>query len=69
MSTMMELRNAIRAKLDERMTNNFRKYSGGQASDFASYKFQSGRTMGLNDAKDIVDETFKFLIEEGYDDK
>lgn len=67
MNSMMALRDAIRAKLDQRMMDNMRTIGSGQAKDYAEYKSKTGRIQGLNDAKSVVDEMFTALLNEEND--
>ena len=46
MSSMMDLRDALRLCLDKKIADNMRKIGSGQAKDYAEYKSSTGRVQG-----------------------
>lgn len=68
MNSMRELRDAIRAKLDEQIASKTASIATGSLTDHAAYKNATGRIAGLKDARETVDEVFKKLLNEDDDD-
>jgi len=64
MNSMMELRNALHERLNQKMLDASRKLAGGQARDYAEYKQATGRIRGLADAVSEIDVVFKNLLDE-----
>lgn len=65
---VLQIRESLLAGMVEQMQALQNRISAGQAIDFASYKQQVGRIQGLKDAVDVVNDTFRALLNEE-DDK
>ena len=62
---VLQIRDAIKASLADKMRQRADALSAGRAVDFADYKQSVGRIQGLRDALDSVDAVFnKFLDSE-----
>ena len=67
MKSLMDLRNAIKASFDDRIAQSVQRISGGQARDFAEYRYNCGIMQGLLRASEVLDVAFKKLLDEEND--
>lgn len=63
----MDLRNSVKLSFDEKIAHSVQRISGGQARDFAEYKYNCGITQGLVRASELLDVAFKKLLDEEND--
>lgn len=60
---LLQVRDAIKASIVDKMRQRADALSAGRATDFADYKQGVGRIQGLKDAFECVDGVFNKLLD------
>lgn len=67
MSIAHDLRDVIKQKITEKMASKGDQIVKGTATSYEAYKHEAGKIAGLREARELVDDCFKNLLDEEAD--